>query len=132
MEWDKSPIREESEVIEPPDAPWLRDQLNRIDEIRYHLKKKPGKRSNEYGRNEAQALGDHWDKRCNIELLHLPDLHLLTFMGHSPSGTLFPRYLVKGLYELPEGANDRGAKYYNEEYEKAKIKRQDAIHRWQD
>ncbi|KAL9030609.1 MAG: hypothetical protein Q9196_001290 [Gyalolechia fulgens] len=52
--------------------------------------------------------------------------------GHSASGTLFPRYLVKGLHELRERANKRGSKYYDQEYEKAKVKRSDAIQRWQD
>ncbi len=53
-------------------------------------------------------------------------------MGRSPSGTTFPRHLVKGLHELRNLANERGRRYYDEEYEKAKVQRREIIHRWQD
>ncbi|KAF2184523.1 hypothetical protein K469DRAFT_780819 [Zopfia rhizophila CBS 207.26] len=51
-------------------------------------------------------------------------------MGRSPGGTLFPWYLVKGLMALRKHANENGSKLYDEEYDKAKEKREEAISRW--
>ena len=49
------------------------------------------------------------------------DLRFLTDIGHSPGGTLFPRYLVKGLRSLRDEADDKVEEYYDEEYKKAEV-----------
>ncbi|MCJ1347613.1 hypothetical protein MMC31_005841 [Peltigera leucophlebia] len=74
----------------------------------------------------------YWDRLCDIELTPLPRLELLEHISHSASGTVFPRYLVKGLYELRNDANNRGDQYYDEEYEKVKTQRSEVIQRWED
>ncbi|MCJ1242375.1 hypothetical protein MMC14_010383 [Varicellaria rhodocarpa] len=132
MEWDKSPIREQIGVVQPPDADWFLDQIFDIGQMRKQIRKRIRKCSTKLYERESLEAGDHWDKVCNIELMPLPDLYLLKNIGHSPSGTLFPRYLVKGLYELRERANERGEKYYDEEYKKAKVKRREVIDQWQE
>ncbi|KAL8937411.1 MAG: hypothetical protein Q9211_003698 [Gyalolechia sp. 1 TL-2023] len=125
MEWEKSPIPRTPYVVPPPRAEWCDDQVFYISRMRRRL----GERLMlKYGDDAC----DYWDKICHIDLTPLPDLYLLKHIGHSASGTLFPRYLVKGLHELRERANKRGSKYYDQEYEKAKVKRSDAIQRWQD
>ena len=53
-------------------------------------------------------------------------------MGHSPSGTLLPRYLVKGLYALRLEAESRGFDYYRDQNEGMQAKRAEVIRRWQD
>lgn len=67
-----------------------------------------------------------------VELTPLPDLHLLRDMGRSPGGTLFPWYLVKGLMKLRADANSQGAELYNEEYDNAMVKREEAVNRWKE
>lgn len=47
---------------------------------------------------------DYWREIRDKELTPLPDLHLLKHIGRSPSGTLFPRYLIIGLRKLRERA----------------------------
>ena len=53
-------------------------------------------------------------------------------MGHSPGGTLFPWYLVKGLMTLRQQADDQGVKIFNEESDSATVKREEAINRWKE
>ncbi|MCJ1345445.1 hypothetical protein MMC31_003652 [Peltigera leucophlebia] len=53
-------------------------------------------------------------------------------ISHSALGTVFPRYLVKVLYELRKHANNRGEKFYDERYEKVKTKQSEVIQRWED
>ena len=125
MGWDKSPIRDQTGVVQPPDAVWFLNQTGNIGDMRRQL----GNRVTDKIRKEVR---DRWDQVCNIELTPLPDLHLLKNIGHSPNGTFFPRYLVKGLYELRHCADDRGEKYYDEEYKKAKVKRREVIDQWQE
>lgn len=62
----------------------------------------------------------------------MPDLHLLRDIGHSPGGTLFPWYLVKGLLTLRNYANEIEDESYREEYDSAEIKRGEAINLWRD
>ncbi|KAL9119084.1 MAG: hypothetical protein Q9187_004360, partial [Circinaria calcarea] len=131
MEWAKSPVKESSYVVQPPPASWFSSQLNYINEMQSQLRCRLGKRTDKLYKKELEDAADHWEKVYDIELAPLPDLHLLKDMGRSPSGTLFPRYLVKGLHGLRELANERGDEYYAQEYEKAKVKRSDAIRRWQ-
>lgn len=123
MEWGKSPIIEIPQVSSPPDSEWFLVQVSGIVSTRRQI----GYDASEIYRLEAQ---DHWNKLRNVERIPLPDLHLLKDMGRSPSGTLFPRYLVKGLHELRETADRKGRKYYIEEYEKAKDERKELIHQW--
>ncbi|KAL9126384.1 MAG: hypothetical protein Q9217_004561 [Psora testacea] len=123
MKWDKSPIPATPYVVEPPEPCWFNDQRFDISSLRRRL----GSRAVEAHYTNAYA---HWDKICDVDLTPLPDLHLLKHINHSASGTLFPRYLVKGLHALRERANERGTTYYRQEYEEAKVKRRDVIQRW--
>ena len=125
MRWDKSPIKEKSIVVPPPHSDWFLEQSDNIEDMRSQL----GDRRTDNLRREVEAS---WVKKRNTERTPLPSLHLLKNMGHSPSGTVFPRYLVKGLRELREVANARGKRYYVEEYKKAKVKRSKIISHWQE
>ncbi|KAI4133496.1 MAG: hypothetical protein LQ347_002177 [Umbilicaria vellea] len=116
MQCDQSPIVEEPHLIQPPEAEWLLHQRGNLVSARRPIVM----RTSERHRQEAQ---NHWDKVMEFEQTQLPKLYLLKHMGWSPSGTLFPRYLVKGLHELRKAANIRGIKYYDEQYDKAEIKR---------
>ncbi|MCJ1256704.1 hypothetical protein MMC24_004528 [Lignoscripta atroalba] len=125
MEWDKSPVPGTPHLEPPPDADWLDYQTYGI----LDMKKQLGEHLTESYIQQAQK---HWDRVENVNLPPLPDSHLLKHITRSPSGTLFPRYLVKGLRELRDRVNERGMKNYYEEYEKAKERRKDIIGRWQD
>ena len=130
MEWDKSPIPESPEAVSPPPADWFDDQV-------FFMTQKKRKRGPYTDRDllidkYCDEARDYWKNICDIDLTPLPDSHLLKHIGRSPSGTLFPRYLVKGLHSLRKRADRRGEKYYDQEYEKAKIQRSEIIQRWQD
>lgn len=127
MEWYKSPIIEKCRIISPPDPDWLVQVLYRFDCLR--LQRRLGQHQH---RISMAEICEYWKKVSDIGLTPLPDLHFLKDMGHSPSGTLLPRSLVKGLHELRECADCRGTDYYREEYGKAKVKREETIRRWQD
>ncbi|SLM37656.1 hypothetical protein LPUS_07575 [Lasallia pustulata] len=123
--WDKSPIRGTPYLELPPTSDWFFLQASDIGMMKPQI----GEEDSRLYRQEAQ---DHWDKVRNVELTPFPDLHLLKDMGRSPSGTLFPRYLVKGLRKLRGTADNRGVQYYIEEYDKVKVKRAELIHQWKD
>lgn len=123
MQWDRSPLQEESFVIRPPPPEWFWRQTDDIEDMRHQL---GNCRTNEL----RQEVEDTWIEKRNIELSPLPDSHLLRNMGHSPCGTLFPRYLVKGLHELRTSANARGKGYYKDEYERAQIRRTETVRQW--
>ena len=127
MSW-KSPTPLEEEGFErlPPDPDWLLDQLCAVT----HMEKRLGGRLADQYRREIK---DRWvTVKSGVELTPLPDLHLLRDMGRSPGGTLFPWYLVKGLMTLRNHANDEGNKLYDEEYDSATVKREEAINRWKE
>ncbi|KAL9118126.1 MAG: hypothetical protein Q9187_005331 [Circinaria calcarea] len=125
MYWDKSPIPESPDLVKPPEADWFSDQWYDISRLRRQL-------GEHVVVNYTRKAYDYWKKICDIDLTPLPDLHLLKHINHSASGTLFPRYLVKGLHELREHADLKGDRYYEEEYQKVKVKRSDVIQNWQD
>ncbi|KAL8969815.1 MAG: hypothetical protein Q9197_004144 [Variospora fuerteventurae] len=130
MGWKKSPIPESPGTESPPRPDWFLDQL-------FWLGQQLRKRGTYTDLDKLilkhlDEAKDYWRKIRDIELSPLPDLHLLKHIGKSPSGTLFPRYLVIGLHKLLDRANNRGLKFYDEEYEKAKTKRTEIIQRWQD
>ena len=52
---------------------------------------------------------------------------LLKDIGHSPSGTLFPRYLVKGLIALYKKVNKKGKEYYKEKYKFIEVKKKEVV-----
>lgn len=127
MSW-KSPTPLEEEGFErlPPYPDWLLDQLYAVT----HMGKRLGAQLTEQYRREIR---DRWAVfESGVDLTPLPDLHLLRDMGRSPGGTLFPWYLVKGLMTLRNHANDEGNKLYDEEYDSAAIKREEAINRWKE
>ena len=127
MEWKSpTPLEEEALEIEPSWPVWLYDQLYAVSD----MEKQIGRKSADQHRQEIK---DRWTTvESGIELTPLPDLHLLRDMGHSPGGTLFPWYLVKGLKALREHANEIGGRSYEEEYDSAIAKRQEAINRWRE
>ena len=127
MSW-KSPTPLEEEGFErlPPDPDWLLDQLCAVTNMEKRL---GGRLADQYRRE----IKDRWvTVKSGVELTPLPNLHLLRDMGRSPGGTLFPWYLVKGLMTLRNHANDEGNKLYDEEYDSATVKREEAINRWKE
>ncbi|KAL9123865.1 MAG: hypothetical protein Q9217_006745 [Psora testacea] len=126
MEFEKSPVYEKGHTIPPPRPNWLFDQCAGLSENRRRL----GNRLTDHLQNEAN---ERWDEVTrDIDQWPAPNLHLLRNMGHSPGGTLFPRYLVKGLGTLREKADDVGNKYYKEEYRVAEVRRKEAIDQWKE
>ncbi|KAF1993296.1 hypothetical protein P154DRAFT_78454 [Amniculicola lignicola CBS 123094] len=125
MSWKSpTPLEEGGFEILPPVPEWLYD-------VKYALcdmEKRLGVQLTDRYRREIDG---RWAAvESSVELTPLPDLHLLRDMGRSPGGTLFPWFLVKGLMALREHANENGSKLYDEEYNKAKEKREEAISRW--
>lgn len=125
MEWDNSPTPQTPIAVRPHEADWFLNQLYSL----LPLQRKLGHAAIECYRRKMQS---YWDRLCDIKLTPLPRLELLEHISHSASGTVFPRYLVKGLYELRNDANNRGDQYYDEEYEKVKTQRSEVIQRWED
>ena len=127
MSW-KSPTPLEEEGFEklPPDPDWLVEQLCAVT----HMEKRLGRQlTGQY----RQQIEDRWAVvKSGAELTPLPDLPLLRDMGRNPGGTLYPWYLVKGLMTLRNHANDQGTRVYNEEYDIAMVKRDEAICRWKE
>lgn len=127
MSWKSpTPLKEEGFERLPPDPDWLLDQLYAVT----HMQKRLGGQLTDQYRREIK---DRWTVvKSGVKLTPLPDLHLLRDMGRSPGGTLFPWYLVKGLMTLRDHANDQGNKLYDEEYDSAVVKREEAINRWKE
>lgn len=125
MLWDKSPIPATPRIEDFPDADWLFWQE---DGIR-GLKKRLGDSLTKTYLDEAQK---YWDRVCDIEIAPVPDIYLLKHINHSPSGTLFPRYLVKALWELLDSTHKRGLFCYYDKYRRAKRKREDTFRQWQE
>ena len=127
MSW-KSPTPLEEEGIEklPPDPDWLLEQLYAVT----RMEKRLGRQLTGQYRREIR---DRWTiVRSGAELTPLPDLHLLRDMGRNSGGTLYPWYLVKGLMTLRNHADDQGTRVYDEEYDIATVKRDEAICRWKE
>ena len=125
MKWDKSPIPGTPPIEDIPEADWFFDQANVI----LGLKKRLGEDQTEIYHNEARK---YWDKVCDIELTPVPDIPLLTHINHSPSGTLFPRYLVKALRELLDPAHQRGLEYYYSTQDQAERRREETVRQWRE
>ena len=123
MSWDKTPIPETPRVRNFPKPHWFLDQQNSV----YDLKRRLGDSLTEAYWDEAR---NHWDRVCDIELAPVPDNYLLRHINHSPSGTLFPRYLVKALQHLLNSTHKRGLQYYYDKYGLARQKREDTIRHW--
>ena len=69
MQWDQSPLDEESVVIDPPHPDWFWEQIDDIEDMRSKL-------GNRVTDNLRREIGASWTKERNIELTPLPDLHL--------------------------------------------------------
>ena len=123
MTWDKSPIPTTPRIIDHPEPDWLFLQIGDIVDLERRL----GERQTKIYRDEAR---NYWNKVCDIELAPLPDIYYLTHINQSPSGTLFPRYLVKALRELLDAAHKRGVHYYNDKETWAVKSREETICRW--
>ncbi|KAI9729379.1 MAG: hypothetical protein M1834_006903 [Cirrosporium novae-zelandiae] len=125
MSWKSlTPLREKGFERFPPDPDWLIMQLTDVNCMRRRL-------GNRLTDKYQREIRDRWNAvESGAELEPSPDLHLLRDMGHSPGGTLFPWYLVKGLMALHDHAYDEGCELYDEEYDSATVKREEAIIRW--
>ncbi|KAL8972165.1 MAG: hypothetical protein Q9197_002911 [Variospora fuerteventurae] len=128
MSWKSpTPLREKAYTISFPEPDWVLFQRRGVCDWRPRL----GNRRTE---RICREITKRWDEVTrDIEQTPTPDLHLLRDMGCSPGGTLFPWYLVKGLMALREEADDKGEIYhYEEEFERAVVKREEAIDRWRE
>ncbi|KAL8989209.1 MAG: hypothetical protein Q9177_001857 [Variospora cf. flavescens] len=128
MSWKSpTPLREKAYTISLPEPEWLVRQIGDVCACERRL----GSRRTERIRRE---ITKRWDEVTrNIEQTPTPDLHLLRDMGRSPGGTLFPWYLVKGLMALREEADYKGEIYhYEEEFERAEVKRGEVFDRWRE
>jgi hypothetical protein len=131
MTWGKSPIVGETGVDPNPREPqWL---INQLWELFTLKRSRLSSRQREVVNQADQDACDRWAKiKLDIELSPIPDLHLLRHAGHSPNGTLLPRYLVRRLQTLRDEAGKKSDDYEDEEYEKAKEKRVEALVRWRE
>ncbi|KAL9026974.1 MAG: hypothetical protein Q9196_004445, partial [Gyalolechia fulgens] len=125
MEWGTpSPLQVKGVEILPPAPDWLVYHFVDITRREYRL----GPQLTEKYREQVQAHRDTIES--DVALMPGPDSHLLKNMGHSPGGTVFPWYLVKGLVSLRESANRKGNEAYNNEYDSAAVKRGEVLNRW--
>ena len=123
MRWESYSEYQTPGVWKPDKSIWFWDKLSNISDLRRKL----GHEATEHHR---QLAIDHWDKVCDIQLAPVPDSHLLKHINHSASGTLFPRYLVKGLHTLRAHANLEAQISYGRREKEAEIKRQEVIREW--
>ena len=123
--WDKSPIPETPRIEDIPEPDWFGWQEHGIR----GLKKRLGDSLTKTYLDEARK---YWERVCDIELTRVPDIYLLTHINHSPSGTLFPRYLVKALWELLDSTHKRGLRYHYDKEDRAKRMREETIRQWQE
>lgn len=80
-----------------------------------------------------RSLTERWQKiDLSIHRTPLPDRHLVNNIGSSPNGTLYPRYLVDGLYALRQRANDKALDLFTENNEKSTRRREAYISDWQE
>ena len=77
-------------------------------------------------------LEEHWEKiELSLNRTALPDLHLLKNIGSSPNGTLYPRYLLRGLHSLRDCVEQKVSKIHMENLEEAEKKREAAVLDWE-
>lgn len=133
MSFAKSPMLGEAGVNFHPSQPqWLADQLWELSELRRSRISSTQKVLVIQAEREANERWAKFVSDVEMKLTPAPDLHLLRDIGHSPCGTLFPWYLVKGLKAIRSRADDEEDGYEEEEHKKAKNKREEAIDRWRE
>ena len=138
MSWKSpTPLAEKGFENFPPNPGWLEKQLYGVCDTEGLMGRKSAAQYHQQICKSAiqfrQEIRDRWVViESGIEMTPLPDLHLLRDMGHSPGGTLFPWYLVKGLMALRNNTNETGDKSYQEEYDSAEVKREEAINQWRE
>lgn len=120
MLWNKSPVHETPRIHDVPVALWVADQEYGIQDLKKEL-------SESSIQSHLEEARKYWNKVRDIKLDPVPDIWVLTHINHSSSGTLFPRYLVKGLWGLLNIAHDRGLKYCDDREERAGKKREEII-----
>lgn len=80
-----------------------------------------------------KLLEERWNKIVlSVNRAPVPDLHLLKNAGSSPNGTLYPWYLVYGLYSLRERAHDKAEEIFYESCKIAEEKREAAFSNWKE
>ncbi|MCJ1346781.1 hypothetical protein MMC31_004999 [Peltigera leucophlebia] len=78
-------------------------------------------------------MQERWYKIVrSVNRAPLPDLHLLRNAGSSPNGTLYPRYLVNGLFSLRERADEKALQIFSGNSKIAEDKREAAISNWEE
>ncbi|MCJ1249583.1 hypothetical protein MMC30_006809 [Trapelia coarctata] len=125
MSWDKSPTPKTPPIKDFPAPDWVYYQDSGI----YDLESRLGEPLTKAYRHEARK---YWDKVADIELAPVPDISLLEHITHSPSGTLFPRYLVKALRELSDSVHKKGLFGYYDDLDEAKSRREETIRQWRE
>ena len=127
MSWTKSPLCEKENpcVVTCDEPDWVSEEAIRAYKIL-------GRRRLTLFHELIRELGERWEKiDLSIHRTPLPDLHLLNNMGSSPNGTLYPRYLVEGLYALRKRADDKAVETFYENDIESTRKRKAYISDWQ-
>ncbi|TAQ90810.1 hypothetical protein B7494_g883 [Chlorociboria aeruginascens] len=131
MKWERSPIGGEEgvsfRILTPP---WQADHGYKLSLL---IRSRISNTQRKIFEQAKQGGRERWAKiKSDVtrELTPTPDLPFLVDVGHSPGGTLFPRYLVRGLQALRKRADDKCYDYEDEEYDKAEVEREDATVRW--
>ena len=125
MPWDKTPTPSTPALVTFPEPDWLYWQQCGINDLEGRL----GEPLTIAYYDEAQK---YWEKVSDIQLTPVPDISLLKHINHSPSGTLFPRFLVEALKELFDSANKRALSCNNSKSNQATVKREETICQWRE
>lgn len=123
MTWAKSPFGWKETPVELAESPpqWILLASMEASKIL------GDRRAEEFDK----LLEERWDKIVlSVNRAPLPDLHLLKNAGSSPNGTLYPRYLVYGLFSLRQRAHEKAGRIFDENCEIAEEKREAAISNW--
>lgn len=126
MSWTKSPLCDKENPCDVTDdePDWLSREVMRAFKIL-------GRRRMALFDHLTRLLRERWKKiDLSIDRTPLPDLHLLKNMGSSPNGTLYPRYLVEGLFALRERADNKALTIFAENFKKSIRKREATISDW--
>lgn len=136
MSWVRpTPLEEKGFEVLPPPSEWLQRYLGKVTSLEWKMALQSASEDHQkikdWADQHCQEMTDRWNAvQFGPDQTPLPDLQLLKDIGHSPEGTLFPWYLVKGLMTLRDQAIKTADASYREEYHIAEIERKEAIQRW--
>ena len=126
ISWTKSPLcrKEKPHYIQDNIPGWLVLERKRAYDI-------VGRRNMAQFDHLWNLLRQRWEKvDLSIDRAPLPDLHLLKNMGSSPNGTLYPLYLVEGLYALRDRAEMKTSEFFAESHKRTVRERDATISEW--